>query len=61
VERHLVQILVVVANSQLETLAAEVEKGSLTTAIGQGLRGTKRQEFQPDSLSSRAIERLIQI
>jgi len=29
VERHLVQILVVVANSQLETLAAEVEKGSL--------------------------------
>ena len=40
-ERHLVQILVVVANSQLETLAAEVEKGSLTTAIGQGLRGPK--------------------
>ena len=42
-ERHLVQILVVVANSQLETLAAEVEKGSLTTAIGQGLRGPKSQ------------------
>lgn len=40
-ERHLVQILVVVANSQLETLAAEVEKGSLRTAIGQGLLGPK--------------------
>ena len=36
------QILVVVANSQLETLAAEVEKGSLRTAIDQGLRGPKR-------------------
>ena len=33
------QILVVVANSQLETLAAEVEKGSLRTAFGQGLLG----------------------
>jgi hypothetical protein len=43
VERHLVQILVVVANSQLETLAAEVEKGSLRTVIGQGLRGPKSQ------------------
>ncbi len=42
-ERHLVQILVVVANSQLETLAAEVEKGSLTTAFGQGLCGPKFQ------------------
>ena len=41
VERHLVQILVVVANSQLETLAAEVEKGSLRTVIGQGLLGPK--------------------
>ena len=40
-ERLLVQILVVVANSQLETLAAEVEKGSLRTAIGQGLLGPK--------------------
>ena len=39
--RYLVQILVVVANSQLETLAAEVEKGSLRTVIGQGLRGPK--------------------
>ena len=42
-ERHLVQILVVVANSQLETLAAEVEKGSMRTVIGQGLRGPKSQ------------------
>ena len=40
-ERHLVQILVVVANSQMKTLAAEVEKGSLTTAFDQGLRGPK--------------------
>ena len=40
-ERHLVQILVVVANSQLETLAAEVEKGSLRTVFDQGLRGPK--------------------
>ena len=40
-ERRLVQILVVVANSQLETLAAEVEKGSLRTVIGQGLGGPK--------------------
>ena len=38
---NLVQILVVVANSQLETLAAEVEKGSLRTAFGQGLLGPK--------------------
>ena len=35
------QILVVVANRQLETLAAEVEKGSLRTVIGQGLLGPK--------------------
>jgi len=41
VERHLVQISVVVANSQLETLAAEVEKGSLRTVFDQGLRGPK--------------------
>jgi hypothetical protein len=36
-----VQILVVVANSQLETLAAEVEKVSLRTVIDQGLLGPK--------------------
>jgi hypothetical protein len=41
VERHLVQILVVVANSQLKTLAAEVEKGFLRTVIDQELRGPK--------------------
>jgi hypothetical protein len=41
VERHLVQILVVVANSQLKTLAAEVEKGFLRTAFDQELRGPK--------------------
>jgi len=29
------------SNSQLETLAAEVEKGSLRTVFDQGLRGPK--------------------
>ena len=38
---NLVQILVVIANSQLETLAAEVEKGSLRIAFGQRLLGPK--------------------
>ena len=40
-ELCLVQILVVVANSQLETLAAEVEKGSMRTVFGHGLLGPK--------------------
>ena len=40
-ERHLVQILVVVANSQLETLAAEVEKGFVRTVLDHELRGPK--------------------
>lgn len=40
-ERHLVQILVVVANNQLETLVAEVVNGFLRTAFGQELLGPK--------------------
>jgi hypothetical protein len=41
VELRLVQILVVVANIQMRTLKAEVEKGSMRTAIGHGLFGPK--------------------
>ena len=37
----LVQILVVVAIIQMRTLKAEVEKGSMRTAIGHGLLGPK--------------------
>ena len=40
-ELSLVQILVVVANIQMRTLKAEVEKGSMRTAIGHGLLGPK--------------------
>jgi hypothetical protein len=32
-----VQILVVVANIQMRTLKTDVEKGSMTTALGHGL------------------------
>lgn len=42
VKRHLVQILVVVANIQVRTLKAEVEKGSMGTAVGHGSGGPKR-------------------
>jgi hypothetical protein len=40
-ERLLVQILVVVATIQMRTLKTEVEKGSMRTAIGHGLVGSK--------------------
>ena len=40
-EQRLVQILVVVANIQMRTLKAEVEKGSMRTAIGHGLLDPK--------------------
>ena len=40
-ELPLVQILVVVANIQMRTLKAEVEKGSMRTAIGHGLLDPK--------------------
>ena len=36
-EQCSVQILVVVANIQMRTLKAEVEKGSVRTALGHGL------------------------
>ena len=41
VELNLVQILVVVAIIQMRTLKAEVEKGSMWTAIGHGLLDPK--------------------
>ena len=41
VEQPLVQILVVVAIIQMRTLKAEVEKGSVRTAIGHGLLDPK--------------------
>ena len=43
VKPSLVQILVVVANILLETLKAEVEQGSMRTAVGHGLFDPERQ------------------
>ena len=43
VEQFLVQILVVVANIQMQTLKTEVGKGSMWTVFGHGLAGPKRQ------------------
>ena len=40
-ELPLVQILVVVASTQVRTLRTEVGKGSMRTAIGHGLVGPK--------------------
>ena len=40
-KRALVQILVVVANIQWRTLKAEVEKVSVSTAVGHGSVGPK--------------------
>ena len=42
---HLVQILVVVANIQMRTLKAEVEKGSMRTVFGHGLVGSLRHRL----------------
>ena|GEM_PF-3851360 len=50
-ERLPVQILVVVANIQMRTLKAEVEKGSVRTAFGHGL-------FDPKAPGS-SIQRVI--
>ena len=36
------QILVLVANIHMRKMNAEVEKGSLPTAVGHGLAGPKR-------------------
>jgi len=41
VEQPLVQILVVVANTQIRTLRTEVGKGSMRTAVGHGLVDSK--------------------
>ena len=46
------QILVVVANIQVRTLKAEVEKGSMGTAVGHGSGGPKRSG---DSVQSRGV------
>jgi hypothetical protein len=45
VELHPVQILVVVANIQMRTLKAEVEKGSMRTVFGHGLLDPKVGEI----------------
>ena len=45
VKSSLVQILVVVANILLETLKADVEQGSMRTAIGHGLLDPERQGY----------------
>ena len=37
----LVQILVLVANIHMRTMKTEVEKGSMSTAVGHGLVGPK--------------------
>ena len=46
------QILVVVANIQVRTLKAEVEKGSMGTAVDHGSGGPKRSG---DSVQSRGV------
>jgi len=43
VERPLVQILVVVAITQVRILRSEVGKGSILTVVGYGLAGPKSQ------------------
>ena len=48
------QILVVVAIIQMRTLKAEVEKGSMRTAVGHGLVGPKRQENSGGKACDRA-------
>ena len=40
-KQPLVQILVLVANIHTRTMKTEVEKGSMSTAIGHGLVGPK--------------------
>ena len=41
-KQPLVQILVVVASIQMESLKTEVGKGSMRTVVGYGLVGPKR-------------------
>lgn len=52
------QILVVVANIQVRTLKAEVEKGSMGTAVGHGSGGPKRSG---DSVQSRGVPCLLSL
>lgn len=52
------QILVVVANIQVRTLKAEVEKGSMGTAVGHGSGGPKRSG---DSVQSRGVPSLLSV
>ena len=40
-KQPLVQILVLVANIHMRTMKTEVEKGSMSTAVGHGLVGPK--------------------
>ena len=40
-KQPLVQILVLVANIHMRTMKTEVEKGSMSTAVGHGLAGPK--------------------
>jgi hypothetical protein len=49
VELCLVRILVVVAIIQMRTLKAEVEKGSMRTALGHGLLDPKARRKRPRS------------
>ena len=53
------QILVVVATSQMRVLKTEVEKGSMRTAFGYGLVGPKEAEKSREegftSLSEREL------
>lgn len=61
-ELFLVQILVVVAIIQMRTLKAEVEKGSMRTAIGHGLldpKARRKRLRRRVSLRSRKGMRLI--
>ena len=55
------QILVVVASIQMRTLKTEVEKGSMSTAIGHGLVGPKAQgnSVTKGSCALRAVSLLL--
>ena len=57
VKQPLVQILVVVANIQMRTLKAEVEKGSMWTAVGHGLVDPKRQGCSAYASFASSLER----
>ena len=56
-EQPLVQILVVVANTQMRNLRAEVEKGSMRTVLGHGLVDPKAEGNSNECESSLLAER----